>query len=768
MAKDDDLFSWNRPVPRSSVAGDNLGQAAKIIQTRLQSSDSFRTDTRVVGGATVKVHTNQGMPWVEATAPTSKPVFKSCPRSDWGFIDTTNSQEPSAFLGEDPVMGSGPINKLIDAEGNRKQAKLLKNSSDQKSLIYTMLPSLYTGAMRWVMQVMIGTGLKNLESTNLVAYDSATGDYVPLVSAQWSRSCGLFIGESAGGQPTRYLIEVSASGVYRVPITFCSTLPDNWQASQDAALLESAADWNSTHRAIAKYWTVLEVSWGNAVLIGDAPSMYTDHYPLYSDCGWAFDSRGRNAVNTGYRIDPSDPLNSRKICALFQLEITQDGDGVPIAATSYETESDYLMNPVRDDWTGGDKAILQVASAPGVCQTFSCWPGFSNFGNATLTDTPVFAYYDQADTLQVARYRYKAPSAPETVTYGSNGTYSIVGVDPQMGGHLSGFQISHLNRGAGRIMSMPPAWGTSNRTYGLGGSATPTFDTLAGAYAGESYSASRSDGYYAADGPTSYANQLSFSVTQFGYLAGYDACGQHGHVDRATWYGNPYDRWGIRCLATGVTKSTITSSETNTVYEALILHGYDRTSYVHFHYDGNAVRSRSKTRIGAPFVQGVNDPEIDASTVGTSWASWSDQGNYTAPENWPCVPGTLSTQHYQCAYVYNTTAGELIPAHDQTTTGFGPVPAVISSEPDQYTDNVTMTLVIGNQQFTLDGEQFLTDGNSVTDLYLDGATFTYTACGSGFVPTRVAYDTYINATSVAAGFNYAACAGRLHAFAGVF
>lgn len=647
--------------------------------------------------------------------------------------------EGGGFVDANPSLGTaGPLVKFINEAGAEKTPLHLLNTTTQKGVIQSLLPSLYTGGMRRLLQMAL---LKGENYISNFAYDQFT--------AAWSNTHGIWISDPIDGFCQRWVISISSAGVFRIPITFKHPLPSNWKTLETAA---RAMTPEQASAAYGKYWIAGKPKFDEAVKIANAPDIYTAHSGFYSACGWAFNASGSEAVNTGWRIDPADGSNRRKLSGLFKVVISET-DGVPTGASSSMLESDYLMNPFRDDIVSGDKAVLQVADSPGICHTFSCWPGASNFGGATETNAPVFAYYDPDDTLQVVRYKYLAGGSGDTVSTGSD-VINRTSIGPTTDGTINGSYAMGAARG-----EIPSAWYTASRTF----QPTALFSSLALATSDRSYEAESTDGEYREDGPTAYLDMGSWSISGAAYRVSWHSCDQDHNLEREQ---SAFSSWRVRCMATGYTKNTTANDETQNNYDVIILHGYDRTSYVHFHYEGNAKRNRIRTRIGTVAAKGSDPIPQLSSDSGSSWASLSVGSlTYTSPE--PCNGDFFNVVHNHDGSMYNDCSGVIV-TFSTTGVGLGPGTAETHNEPDSFSEDVQMYVVIGSQVLALDGDQFLSDGNLVTDLYLDGATFNYTACASLFVPSRAAYDTYLNATSVATGFGYPACANRLHAFLGFF
>lgn len=662
-------------------------------------------------------------------------------------IARAQGMEAGGFLDANAAVGSdAPVRLFIDENGAEKDARFMRDTTSQKELVKDCMPSLFTGGMRKLMQV---SHLRGEDHFRRAGHD--------LFTYSWSDTCGIFIADAVEGFCDRYVIKISTDGIWRVPLAFSRRLPENWEALEAAAESMNAAD---AAEAIGRFWSAGDFRPALAVKIADAPALYNNHSGIYNACGWAFDKRGRNAVNVCVKVDPADPTGARKLAVLYRISITADGAGVPNGASVSMLESGQLVNSVRDDNDAGARAILQAAiNTPGECMTYSCWPGFGGFTNMPdETNAPVFAYYS-GDSLQVVHHKYKKASDPNTTTSGTPGI-QVSYQESTEGGDVAGFSGYS-----------PPilAQRGSTDTYIVRNNTwlnSITFDSLAMGYGAQSYTASKSTTEYRLDGPSGYIFQSDgWQITTFGWRDSYTVCGADFHVDRATFLGGVYGEWNFRVNAQGYTRNVTTSSERLDVYDVLILPGTDRTSYVHFRFTGTSDIDRHRTRSGAPLVRAGGQAEVNEGFGYRSMTSWSFD---TMAEQGCLGPGLHPLHHEQSGYIYHATTGQNIPISNSTSPGLGPFPGESYTDPDTSSAIATMHLVIGNQVLELDGSSYLTDGGAVSDLYLDGAFFNYRAAGSIFRTERVAYSTYIDADAVAEGFSYPACQNGLHAFLGVF
>jgi hypothetical protein len=751
MAKDDDLFSWNRPKPRDADAGALKTLAAQTIQTALQTSNSFRTDVRVIGDTTVKVHTNQGMPWIETFTPRTQHTTPSCPKGDHGFADFFYGEGESNFLGDDPLMGDGPFRKLVDETGARTTPRYMKNNAETKIPLILGLPSLFTGVMRMMMQVMQGVSLEAKAAAKLVHHNQDNGQFAMRVSATFATTHGLFIGEGSSGTVTPWLIEITSGGIWRIPVTFCKRLPSTWRA------VLTNTDIEQKHRA--KYLTLTNINWAGRVQIADAPEMaeYAQKSGLHANMSWAFNRKGNRAVNCGMGVDPADITGRRRTSTIFTLEITEDADGTPTQATVTTGATDLLMAPFRDDIEGNANAVVQVASSPGHMTTVPLWPGAGNFGSAygRRTQTPVFAYYDSDDVLDVVYYNFDYTKDTETVVTGNGGAVQTIDVTyPFVDG------IGSVTRAL-----VPDDWKTENFTY----LPTARFTSKVATPGPQSYNSTSTGGYFALDGSTA---QLQENLSAVKYGLGYAAYHRYMATDCfTTETGSRTDidgPWGQdECWVNiqAYTKNTYTQSESQLNMDVLLIPGYDRTSYIHYTSEDYGLSGRTRTKV---------DGGISKSTDAVPWYRPNSGGgaekepkimvpgafNETLAVSQPCLPGnptmSFTIIHDQSWYCDPMLHAMRLGAGTPTVTGI--------TDSDQSSNTRAIGAVLNGQLVPIE--------HTTNKEYPKQVTFEspikYYSCFSGFVPERYAYDTKLDGPSTIAGFSYPSIESRRLAFIGVF
>jgi hypothetical protein len=720
--------------------------------------NEFLTDIRQIGDTTVTMRRNDSTP-PEVESYTPEPPIKplpGCPKTDWGFADAASGD------------GAGTLKLLIDAVGQQKDAANIQNDMFTKQVLSVMNPALYTGAMRWVMQVAQGMKLQDMMEAGFL---SASADYfggpIPYVQPYWAMTCGIFIGTDQAGNPTRWLVEVGTSGAWRVPIHFCAELPLDWEAEMKTALATSGAEWAAVHEQLRKYWTVTHINWAGAVKIAQTTnfSMYKRRRVGFSTLhGWAFNRRGNTAATCYWYADPADPMGMWKRAGRDTLTITQNAAGEPASASSTQDEEDYLLNNWRDDYTayvmgGGHNAILQVAGSPGYCQTFTCWPGFSGPG-VKSTRTPVFAYYDESDALQVVYSRYRADrefgssGGPPTVTQEfkegmregdtENFMHGWIGVPPGGWDPPGTKVVKDLQRS-----STAESWTTGESCY---------FESIALSAASNTKSGSTTQYTISEDGPVGYLSPVVFALR----WKQHDPAGKNppSDIDNSNYTFGSYG-WGGRAAAIGFTETIKTTS--NATFESrdvIVLHGCDRMSYVHARRETTVMSGISvvKVHLRMQRVIGPTEGYVGSFDAGGGWQEWMpiSVGTYTTQI------GQYFTEHVGTMYVQ--LEGEIVGNLDAYNQFYS------SREEDWNTAAGQAKVVIGTTLHELDTTED-PGVDEFTRMYFDDY-LVYRALASGFKPERQTWDTYPrgdNAYLAAAGFGYPRCVNNgAHAFIGVF
>jgi hypothetical protein len=701
--------------------------------------NELRTDVRHVGDTVVTMRRNQSSPpHVEATIPTTKLEPKTCPKGDYGFLDLVTFGAGSA---DGPTSSTESLYATYDETGAVKETKYLKNTSDQKAFFRTYLPSLYTGGMRRVMQIVQGMGMSEVQSRT---------DLWDAVNQRLRIQPGYYVthGVFIGSNQKRWIIEIGYAGIFRIPVEFCTKLPSNWRALHTEI---EASGWPAAHKKLARYWTPVRINWAAYEQIGDVPVYYTNgETPLYGTCGWAFDSDGHNAVNVGVRIDPDDPLAARRRATLYTATVTEDADGNPGHATCLGGESGELTNHFNDTDPNQGPAVIQVANTlrtvdglHGYCTTFSCYPGTVG-PRLYSTATPVFAYYDPDDDLHVVRFTpiwdvantntsvsYEAARASyaasfDILTGDTAQSSAVYGGDPAWPFPAAGYNSAVLGA----------TWGSSARTDTI----TMRFTSPLVAPCPQTYFDNKVEsglltygGSFLAAGSYSLITVLidwSFQSTNLttGDVSTYRDC-RIASLDNSA---------STRVSAIGVISVTETYTDRRDAHQVLVLHGYDRTSYAVYTRTEVAQEARSTTYGGTNMaVPDSASFEYNGIWSSNTWTAHSPLSVYDADyivDN----PGSSPDHHV----VRTTVGGSKFPGSMVIYRPDGAntvTPPVGVAEPDSVVTIFSGSVVVGGAAYTMD-----ITGTDMEEVYLL-SDFFYKAGGS-FVPTRAFYQLRENMT----------------------
>jgi hypothetical protein len=265
-------------------------------------------------------------------------------------------------------------------------AETLDGSVERRENILWRAGALYSGLMRKVVQLYQGTTKKEIPFENT-----------------FLKTHGIFV---SNVNRSRWVIEVGYDGIYRIPITFCKPLPEDWKELTLQG--KENPDW----------WKVIAFSIDNKKIIGGSPYLLFnargDSYsygPFYNWCGWAFDYTGHNISNIAVE-SPIDPVETVDYnwSILIDLEVIEDNElGMPISINTTVSERAILFNPYRDDnEESADTRIYSAWISPGIVGTYSFWGGFS-LGDPGEAVAPVFVFYDglENNKKMVVRWHYK-------------------------------------------------------------------------------------------------------------------------------------------------------------------------------------------------------------------------------------------------------------------------------------------------------------------------------------------------------------------------
>jgi hypothetical protein len=489
-------------------------------------------------------------------------IVRVQPFDQGGLVDASTS-----------LNSDGTIQTFVDENGDLLTARMMRNTESQKLILKQYLPSLYTGGMRKLMQVSHLRGEAGLVSAG---HD--------LFLPDWADTYGVWVSSPVDGFCNRYIIRISSSGIFRYPIRFSQPLPADWQAIETAAEGLSAAEAAQT---AGRMWSAGNFDPAQAVQIGDVPIMYSNgEGSFYPTCGWAFNSDGSSAVNTGVRIDPDDPMEARRRASLYRVDITES-DGMPASASCVLVSSGELVNTFDDTDETRGPAIIQVADFAsgerGFCKTLSCYPGLIG-PRLFSTNTPVFAYYDSADALHLVSFTpswdvsSSSSSTTESSARGSTeifsdvfdgdnaGTAAYYASDPDWPFSASGYPSSVL----------AATWGSDSTTK----SRTMRFSSSAVTPTNTSRTSSKADSSYETYGSLTAGSAyqlapitIDWEVTQTDVESGTSSTYRDNRVFASDGGAQQ------RLQAAGIVSRTRSYNEEQRNHQVLILHGYDRTSY---------------------------------------------------------------------------------------------------------------------------------------------------------------------------------------------
>lgn len=668
-------------------------------------------------------------------------IVRVVPFEEGGLIDATTE-----------VNSDGTIEVFVNEDGDSQSARFMKNTEGQKDVLREYLPSLYTGGMRKLMQVSHLRGASGLSSAR---HD--------LFLPNWSDTYGIWISSPVDGFCNRYVIRVCTSGVYRIPIRFSQPLPANWRDLEAEAMTVPAEEAAQT---LGRMWSAGNFDPSLAVKIADTPLMYeNEEGSFYGTCGWAFNSDGSAAVNTGVRIDPDDPFEARKRASLYRIDITEEG-GIPVSASCSQVESGELVNHFDDTDENEGPAILQVPSGlsgeRGVCKTFSCYPG--TIGPRLFsTNTPVFAYYDDTDAMHVVRFTptWSTTSSSSSTTMaeargslehfpdmwdGDNtGTANYYGSDPAWPFVGTGYPDS--------VMSA--TWGSDSTTRArtmcfTSPLITPLDFSRASTKVDSSFQTLGS--ILAESGNFAFPFiGIDWMVTQTDINSGTVATFRDNRISGIDSFA------AQRATSQGVVTYSRSYSEEQRNHQVLVLHGYDRTSYAVYSRENNVQTGITFSYGGTNMA--VPDPstlQYNGNFSGGAWVA-HQQSTYDSDEIVGSPP-----QHVvrDCVGVSKLPEGMVLYRPDN---GNSVTPPGGGSESNINTTVRSGKVIVGGVAYDLS----LT-GGTIEDVFID-ATFYYKSGGS-VRNDRAFYQDHENLTpaNVVGVGSYPETSGNVTAFVGWF
>lgn len=333
-----------------------------------------------------------------------------------------------------------------------------KDTADKANSVLSKTPGKYTGAMRQVVQVIIGQG-------SPVPYDFT-----------FSRSHGIY--KTPDGKP--WVIEVSqANGVLAWPLPTCGSTKGGSEAQKK---VRDALGYYPTASAGPIKNVEQAVATGTAIRLLSASAL-TDVYaktPFFPECGWAFSPSGAEAQNTCW-----DKPGTWKVSYRYKISITSAGNK-PANATLSLVDSNYLHGPVEPDIKFPVYALNTLVSFDTLYGTIGNPPPGQG-------DAPLYVFYDMTGQEVVVNYYVQSgtssnvvndgvPSSPPTAAeirkgeflIGTQNSYTIQGpciaglARPKFESYLGAFYNFELtmrpDRPISRTFGGVPSWSISTES----------------------------------------------------------------------------------------------------------------------------------------------------------------------------------------------------------------------------------------------------------------------------------------------------------------
>lgn len=674
--------------------------------------------------------------------------------------------EPGGFLDANPALESNePVRIFMGEGGIGRDAKFMRNTSSFKDLVRAYLPSLYTGAMRRVMQVSLLRGEAFFTEAKHDTWLS-----------EWEDTYGIFIGSPIDGVCQRFVIRICTAGIYRFPIRFPMPLPENWEA------LEAEAAGMSEQEAVTRIgnlWSAGDFDPTAWELIGPAPGLYSpvSGHPvgsLVARCGWAFNKRGTSAVNVGVHLDPADESGRRQYTRLYKVDITEEG-GVPVSATTTYMGGGIFANP-ESDQVDGYAARLQTAQEnPGAVSTWPFWPGASNMGG-DFSDAPVFAFYDAADSLHVVRWRHDASSSDETDVLSSPAEDMPEIDEPSI---TLGDPYAPTSDGWTRKRSTGPLGGWHSHTGSIGNGRGFYSTSISLPPGDEGWS--RSEGYHDENGNPGVIDNVAWELSGVHIdFRSYEYTQFDGEPATRSWMGFGGGDDGLHCYAdaVGIATHVTTSDLIKQNWNVLVLHGMDRCSYAVYERQYSLENNRVTTHGGAEWA-------IVSGTIYVDWdqTGWGDVNagrtdpdattNVIYPKNTPVPlePSGAYITFYADALNRNAdhhAVGVFVSQVDKPVKSRGGGSLGCSTPtsflPSIETEIRTLKCYVGTDLVTLPTPS----DRAFEGLYHGGVTFNFKAAASVFDTGKKYISEGINGSTLCYGFGVSEAENPVTAFIGYF
>ncbi len=708
---------------RERVMLDKVGGAQTIATKIRENSD----------GTTTRLKTRAGFPEfiTDGENKESESIRKT--RYAYGLVDSYFSVSGSV-----PSTNS-PLNNLINELGitTSSNKAILKDSAAWKNRLFGNLPTNFTGMMRRVAQVLFTQGKAG----------SSVGTKEPKIHAvdDFLSTSGISDGLLIASDGSRWVIEISADGIYRIPVTFAEELTPTWEA--DEATVFSSHSYEEAVDILTPRWIVTRFVRAEKVLIGDPPQFYSGGYGAwYSWCAWAFSYDGTKATNVGLRNDPLDA--SWRQAGLHDISISFSGS-VPSYAVSVETEVARLATNVVD-YGGDGTGVFQTADTyPGVLSTTS----LHRAGSSGI-DAPIFSYYTKDGEKKV--FRYKNFALLPILDSIDNRSYEVVDL-PVIG-----------SRGAGGANEM----GDSSTNCQL-----PADGIILQNKSGSSGGGYEFSGSNIVSGSGDFQHVVSDTVRTSGGVGGYVTySGIHPMVYKYQNYnssgaavGGPYyiwpslyvTEWGIQASSV-VEESRASVDETRITKSCVVMDGYDRESIAFCGWQQNRIAPYTKT-ISNPNLGIAGDSVLIYLAEGLKDYKIGEYlGRTTQPD------GGYTLRYIGGIHDYSGVSGKLIGGaiHSGPSVSSGIVSIYTGSVvvPEQKSETINLSVFIGSNNFTL-----VPKTSSLLNVYESGYVFLFRTGLSAFYGTRVFYSTDANAMPKVSGVGqFNMCQYTLNNFVGVF
>lgn len=705
-------FSFDDKIIFPTRTGDSIGSAnERTMLTSVQGPEGIRTKILYMpDGSRAMLRTRGGSP--EFTRENRDIELDDTEaKFPYGFVDTT--YDP---IGVD---GSGTLKYLIDEAGQVESAKktIIPDSQSWKAELFANLPTNYSGMMRRVMQV------------KHAARNGSVDDF----SCTYTLSHGLVITETG----KRWIIEISSSGIYRIPITFRKELTTSWIADENAVFLSNT--YEDAVALLSPYWDVKRFKTTDKVMIAAAPASYALGYaPWYAWCGWAFSYTGLSAtiVCLGATSSGSIPTQT----SMFDISIAMSGD-TPDSASCTNTSPVPIATNTPDGTADGE-GIFQTpaASVPGFCSTTSMYvPG------APSLTALIFSFYTPGGKEVYSYTNYSASTAIAVDDNRSSTTITIpiVGAWDPLGG-LGTFGNTNAN-----VVS--PATGvlTSNTTTSYysshGFSGTGTIPTMRNKseYASICERVNGgSSGWYVNSGVPPYAWKYSPAVGSPYYV--YDV--------------NGLLTVGVCFFVENTAEETYTKNTTVSAKQTVIMSGYDREAIAFASAETTSIPEYSVTSV-------YSDVCIFSGTIIVRDSGW-----FVDYKMGSALYTLTDPREISGLYDWGGAVGQGISMAAGLRSGAGlefsidVFPADTSrTEPSATSSWASLLVFVGGNAYSVP-----LGNDDLFKAYVDGDQFMFRYGSAVWRPERVFYSANANIKPTTAGFSYGMAQRSLNNFIGIF